>query len=55
MDPSLLLTRSKKEANLPLARVLFDLIRRDFFEPKGKKLKFFTFLGEIFQIQTINS
>jgi len=35
-----------------LTQVLFDPTRRDFFDPKGKKLKIFTFLGEIFQTQT---
>jgi len=29
----------------------FDPTRRYFFDPKGKKLKNLTFLGEIFQIQ----
>jgi len=36
----------------PLIRVLFDLTQRDFFDPKRKKLKNLTFLGDIFQIQT---
>jgi len=35
-----------------LKQVLFDPTRRDFFDPKGKKLKNFRFLGEIFQIQS---
>jgi len=35
-DPGLLLTRSKKEADPPLIRVLFDPTRRDFFDPKRK-------------------
>jgi len=48
---SLLLTRSKQEANPPLTRVLSDP-DKIFFDPKGKKLKNLTFLGEIFQIQT---
>jgi len=37
-----------------LTWVLFDPTQRDFFDPKGKKLKKLTFLGEIFQTQTIN-
>jgi len=48
-NPSILLTLSKKEANLPLIRVLFRPDPKRFFDPKGKKL---TFLGEIFQTQT---
>jgi len=35
-----------------LTQVLFDLARRDFYDPKGKKLKILRFLGEIFQTQT---
>jgi len=35
-----------------LTPVLSDPTRRDFFDPRGKKLKNLTFLGEIFQIQT---
>jgi len=34
------------------ARVLFDPTQRDFFDPKGKKLKNLGFLGEIFKTQT---
>jgi len=43
------LTRSKKEGDPPLTRVLFDLTRRDFFDPMEK---IDILLGEIFQIQT---
>jgi len=39
-------------ADPPLSRLLFDLNRKDFFEPKGKKLKNSTFFVEIFPIQT---
>jgi len=35
-----------------MTQLLFDLTRRDFFDPKKKKLKNLTFLGEIFQTQT---
>jgi len=51
-DPSLLLTRSKKEADPALTRILSDLTRSNFFYPKGRKLKNLTFLGDIFEIQT---
>jgi len=40
------LTRSKYEANPSLTWVLFD--------PKGKKLNYLGFLGEVLQIQTQN-
>jgi len=40
--------------DLPLTQVLFDLTRSDFFYPKCKKYKNLTFLGEIFQTQTID-
>jgi len=39
-DLSLLLTRSKKEANPPLTRVLFDPTQRDFFDQREKVEKF---------------
>jgi len=45
-DPSLLLTLSKNEAD-PLTWP-----EDTFLDPKGKKLKNLTFLGEIFQTQT---
>jgi len=32
----------------------FDPTQRDFFDPKEKKLKYLTYLREIFQTQTIN-
>jgi len=45
-ESSLLLTRSKKEADPPLTWILSDPIRRDFFWPKGKKTeKFDVFRG----------
>jgi len=44
-DTSLLLTRSWPR---------YFLTRRDFFWPKGKKLKILAFLGNIFQTQTID-
>jgi len=37
-----------------MTRVPYDPTQRDFFDPKGKKLKNLTFLGEIFQTQTID-
>jgi len=40
------------EAIPSLTRVLFDPARGVFFYSKGKKLKNWGFLGEIFQIQT---
>jgi len=51
-DPtrSILLTRSKKEANLSLTRILFD--PRRFFWPEWEKMKNLVFLGKIFQTQT---
>jgi len=50
-DPSILLTRSKLEADPPLTQVLFDPTRSDFFLTKKKKLKNLVFLGEIFQLE----
>jgi len=38
-------------ADQSLTWVLFDPTRRDFFDPKGKKLKNLGFIGEILQTQ----
>jgi len=48
-DPSLLLTRSKTRL---WPRYFLTRPWRDLFDPKGKKLKNLTLLGENFQIQT---
>jgi len=50
-DPSLLLTSSKKEANLPLTRRLFDPTPKRFFWPEEKNIEK---IGEIFQTLTQN-
>jgi len=50
LNPAILLTRSKWEADPFLTKVLFDLTRRDFFEPKGKNWIIWCF--SIFQTQT---
>jgi len=46
------LSHSIKEADPPLTLELFDPTQKDFYDPKGKKLKNLTFLEEIFFIQT---
>jgi len=45
------LTRSKYESDPSLTWVLYDPTRRDFFYPKGKKMKNLRFLGEIFRLK----
>jgi len=47
-DPSILLTRSKSEVDLPLTRP-----EEIVFDSREKNMKNLTFLGKIFQTQTI--
>jgi len=51
-DPSILLTRSKYEANRYLTLVLFDPTQCNFFLLEGEKIEKLRFFGEIFLTQT---
>jgi len=52
LDQSLLLTRSKEEADPPLTQVLFDPTQRYFFLTRKEKIEKFDIFRGNFQIQT---